>query len=481
MRQTIHIIAGNVRDWFHDIGENWNRFWFTPADPTLLGLIRILTGTMLLYTHWVWGLQLEAFFGPDAWLSPEFVGQLQTGQAAWSLWWWIPPESIRTAHAVAMVLLACFTLGIATRVTSVLALIVTISYIYRTPAALFGLDQINVLLTLYCVIGPSGSALSVDRLWKRWRKARHSLATGETGFTLRPQPSVGANLALRLIQVHMCVIYFFAGISKLQGAAWWNGEAMWLAFSNLEYQSTDMTWLARHPWLINIMTHTTVLWEISFPALIFRPKWRPVVLLAGIAMHLGIGMFLGMWTFGLIMLVGCASFLPAGLIRGLVDGLLGATRPITLAYDTGCPVCQHVVARWKTFDFADRLRLIDCDEITDHLSEEEPHTQQPPPVREFHVITPGQPPLSGYAARKFLLWSLPPLWPLALLISLPGVAAISRELFERHRRRLIASGTCGVSAIQWREPETTSELPQPEPQIAVPATGKSSSVMPADQ
>ena len=39
------------------------------------------------------------------------------------------------------------------------------------------------------------------------------------------EPSVAANVALRLFQVHFCIIYINSGMSKLQGAAWWNGEA----------------------------------------------------------------------------------------------------------------------------------------------------------------------------------------------------------------------------------------------------------------
>ena len=57
-----------------------------------------------------------------------------------------------------------------------------------------------------------------------------------------------------------------------------HGEAMWRAFANLEYQSADMTWLAWHPWLINLMTHFSVLWEISFCVLIWKPLWRPLML-----------------------------------------------------------------------------------------------------------------------------------------------------------------------------------------------------------
>jgi hypothetical protein len=113
----------------------------------------------------------------------------------------------------------------------------------------------------------------------------------------------------------MCVIYFFAGISKLQGPAWWTGEAMWLAFANLEYQSLDMTWLAWHPWLVNAMSHVSVMWEISFCVLIWQKRLRPLVLALAVVMHVGIGACLGMWTFGLIMLVGCAAFLPNELFR----------------------------------------------------------------------------------------------------------------------------------------------------------------------
>ncbi|WP_152053159.1 HTTM domain-containing protein [Tautonia marina] len=312
MGRAVSLAVEAVRDRLRAISEGWNRFWFAPADPTLLGVLRVLAGLMLLYTHAVWGLALNDFFGPDAWLSVELVRTLQEYQFAYSFWWWIEPEWMWTAYGLSMLILAMFTVGLWTRVTSVLSLIIAISFAHRTPEALFGLDQINVMLTLYLTIGDAGRAVSVDR----WRARRRGVT--------QAAPSSRANLGKRLIQVHMCTIYFFAGISKLQGLAWWNGEAMWLAFANLEYQSMDMTWLAGHPLLINLATHTTILWEIFFCALIWNRNWRPVMLAGGTAMHLGIGACLGMWTFGLIMLVGCASFLPNERVRQLVEAL--ATR-----------------------------------------------------------------------------------------------------------------------------------------------------------
>jgi hypothetical protein len=287
------------------VAADWNAFWYTPANPALLGLIRIMTGLMLLYTHAVWGLALGDFFSSTGWLSPALVRRMHENQYHYSFWYLVPDGWIWPAYALSLVVFALFTVGLFTRVTSILSLLATISYANRVPAALFGLDQINIMLNLYLAIGPSGAAFSVDR----W------LARKRTGSTAQAKSSAGANLAIRLIQVHMCVIYLFAGMSKLQGPSWWDGEAMWRAFANLEYQSLDMTWLAWHPWLVNAMSHFSVLWEISFCVLIWQKRLRPLVLAGAVVLHVGIGACLGMWTFGLIMLVGCASFLPADLFQ----------------------------------------------------------------------------------------------------------------------------------------------------------------------
>ena len=50
------------RDLVSHTTQGWNRFWFTPADPATICLIRILAGAMLCYTHAVWTLDLAAFF-----------------------------------------------------------------------------------------------------------------------------------------------------------------------------------------------------------------------------------------------------------------------------------------------------------------------------------------------------------------------------------------------------------------------------------
>ncbi|MBI3469065.1 MAG: HTTM domain-containing protein [Planctomycetes bacterium] len=309
----------------------WNRFWFTPSDPATLGLIRILAGSMLFYTHLVWSAGLEAFFGPNAWVTPEAVATLGRGPSMWSYFWLIDsPRLLWAVHIAGLVVFALLTLGLFTRVVSVLAFLITVSYVNRVPGALFGLDQINGLLAMYLMVGPSGACYSLDR----WIASRAGGGERVEGRGLRVEgggnahashlASSGANVAIRLIQVHMCVIYFFAGIAKLQGPTWWDGTAMWGAVANLEYQSLDLTWMAAWPRLINLLTHVTVFWEISYCALVWPRLTRPIVVLLAIPLHLGIAFGMGMITFGLVMLIGNLAFVSPALVRAAIGWPLRA-------------------------------------------------------------------------------------------------------------------------------------------------------------
>ena len=78
MQRALRPLTNYVTNFPIRVSEAWNAFWYTPVDPTLLGLIRIMTGLMLLYTHAVWGLALNGVFGPDAWISRDLVNVVET-------------------------------------------------------------------------------------------------------------------------------------------------------------------------------------------------------------------------------------------------------------------------------------------------------------------------------------------------------------------------------------------------------------------
>jgi len=305
-----------IRNYFRAWGEWWNRFWFTPDDPALLGLLRILVGNMVFYTHAVWTFDLYKFFGSKALLPAEYRSLLGDGETAfglpsmlWSHFDWLPSDGwLLPVHLLGLVVVALFTLGLWTRVTSILTALLVISYVNRTTGAQYGLDQINSFLTLYLAVGPCGDFLSLDA-WLARRQGR--------GVS---QSSVMANISLRLIQVHMCIVYLFAGLGKLQGETWWNGQAIWGAVANNEYQTLDLTWLAAHMGLVNLITYGALFWEVSYPFLIWPKLTRPIWLAMAVAVHAGIGLAMGMITFGLIMIFGNLAFLDSASVRRWITG-----------------------------------------------------------------------------------------------------------------------------------------------------------------
>ncbi|MFM2093564.1 MAG: hypothetical protein RIS70_688 [Planctomycetota bacterium] len=290
-----------------DNRPSWNRFWFTPSQPHTLALIRILGGSMLFYTHLIWSLDLEAFLGKDAWIGTSLSRELsERGMPyAWSLFWYIESPSVLWAtHIAALVVFAMLTLGLFTRFSSIAAFVLTLSYCHRLQGALYGLDQVNALLATYLMIGSCGSVFSLDRL-----RTSRAVARTETTAT------VGNTIAIRLIQIHLCVIYFFGGISKLKGIDWWDGSALWMALSNYEYQSLDMTWLIGYPAIIALMTHATVIWETFYCVLIWPRYSRWIMLSTAVLVHGGIGLAMGMPTFGLSMIIANVAFLEPALVE----------------------------------------------------------------------------------------------------------------------------------------------------------------------
>lgn len=304
-------LTAAVKDWCRDLVSAWDRFWFSAVDPATLSLIRILAGMMLLYTHAVWTLHLDDFFTADGWLMPDAVHAFHRGMYTWSYFWWLDtPAKLWTAHIAALIVFALLTVGLFSRVMAPLAAIATLSYIQRVPGALFGLDQINALLAMYLCVGPCGARYSLDA----WRKR------GRAGGAALVKPSVTANIAIRLIQLHMCIIYLFAGLSKLMGPTWWDGSAMWFALGNYEYQSLDMTWMSDWPRTISVLSHVTIVWETFYCVMIWSRRWGPLWLILAIPLHLGIAVCLGMMTFGLVMLIGNLAFVSPWLVRRILEG-----------------------------------------------------------------------------------------------------------------------------------------------------------------
>src|SRR5262249_3127076 len=149
----------------------------------------------------------------------------------WSLYYLCGTNTtlIAIVFWASIAVLALFTLGICTRITSVLSWVALVSATANPAIAYEG----DFLLTMpafylsvgYVLFGLSGKDLSL-----------RSILFGPQGAWIlgglkRPDApahkSVAANLGLRLLQVHFAIVMLASAFHKMQIGDWWEGVAFW--------------------------------------------------------------------------------------------------------------------------------------------------------------------------------------------------------------------------------------------------------------
>ena len=444
------------------IARGWDRFFFTPADPTPLGLMRILVGALLFWSLLVTGLDLQGFLGPHAWADPDAVREsiADADSWAWSFWLWVPDALLRPVWVLGLMILAAYTVGLGSRTTAVLAWVISASTCRRAPVMLYGFDHVVGVWAFYlAVCGASGQAVSLDRVIARIRRHRRALAVRpktpwkpESGA---PTPSVSANIGLRLVQLHLCLIYGLAGLAKLQGPAWWNGFAMWNVVATPEFRRFDLTPIVEWPLLLNLATHAAIAFELSYPILIWNRLARPLLIFTALVMHALIDVTLGLTEFALTMVAGNLAFCSGPWLRSLFAGRAEDEPAVRVLYDGACPVCRRSIAVCTALD-PDRL----IDPID--LNAVDPKSIHPSLTREaclaaMHVVDRRGRVTAGFDAVRTLLGCIPTGMPLAWLGYVPGVAPLGRRAYNafaasRPRDLPCTDETCAIHPRRDREP-----------------------------
>jgi hypothetical protein len=300
-----------LASWIDEACAGWDRFWFSAITPHTLAVIRIACGAMLAYIHVIWASQLKDFMGAKAWLDLATIQELHRTDWAWSWLFYVSSPAILWIHQLVAIAASFMMMaGILSRIAVPLAWWMTLMVCHRMTGALFGLDQIVVMLSMYLMLSQCGSVWSVDaRLRQSWTSTKFSwLFPNGT-------PSVGNNIATRLIQLHLCTIYLFGGLGKMRGEMWWDGSALWYTLVNYEYQSLSLTWLGSFRFIIAALTAGTIFWETFYCALVWPRFTRPLVLMMAVFVHGGIAIALGMVTFGCIMIVANLAFVSPESVR----------------------------------------------------------------------------------------------------------------------------------------------------------------------
>jgi hypothetical protein len=299
--------------------SGWTKFWFTPADPLGLHVVRLLTGLLLL--AWLLPLagDVDSLFGLHGWFDRQAYAEtarLPNGPpkpVSWSLLYLCGanPAALHVAFWASVGVLVLYTLGVGTRLTGVLVWLIVVSFT-ANPAFDDEADPLLLLLTFYVMIGYLLLEVRNGRLLGSWR----TFPLGWSGRVRQavPGPSLGANLALRLIQVHLAVIVVTSGLHKLQFGDWWAGVAYWFTLHPpLETTIAGVQAEARSSpnslYLLNAAAYLTLFWQIGFPLFAWRRGWWRVLLLGGAVVGwIGTAVMYRMPLFGPAVLIGCLAY-----------------------------------------------------------------------------------------------------------------------------------------------------------------------------
>jgi hypothetical protein len=283
--------------------------WTRPASPTPLACFRIAVAAFFLVKLWLVRASVMELFGPAGFLPWSVTRQAHPGlphladlASLLARFGVRADETVLVVITVHVLALALLLVGVAARAAALVAFCTNLLLMHAGAASLYGMDYFAHIALTYCVIMPVGDALSLPVL----RGAR------------RGGPSVAAAVTRRMLQLQLCIVYTASGFSKARAPSWWNGEAVWRVLASPMWNQIDVSLLAEMPWLVSLAGWGVVLIESGYALGMGLRATRGVWLVLVFALHLGIGLFMGMWLFGIIMMILSAAafgYEPAAALR----------------------------------------------------------------------------------------------------------------------------------------------------------------------
>ncbi len=289
--------------------QKWDGFWFKPVDTLSLSCFRFCFCSVLLVMYLIRFSSIHLFFhesglmsGKEALALKKFINKDMAFDFVLSSDMWVS-----FCYLLFIVVLFLMALGLANRFVVMVAFVLHVLFLQRNPSIVFGADVVATFWLFYLIFANSNKQI-------RWV---HYFLNRQRGLVSeRAEKGDWLNtMSLRFIQIQLCVIYMFSGLEKLKGGSWWEGTAIWEALSFYDFAIMDFSFLLSWPLLSAFLTAFTLLFEIYFPILVWTSKLRKVVLLAGLALHIGIALSLNLHFFSLIMLSAYILFIPSEALR----------------------------------------------------------------------------------------------------------------------------------------------------------------------
>lgn len=290
-------MASTLQESCAAVASGWRDFWFRPADPRPLAAVRIATGLVLAYWFVAYSVDLIAFFGPAGLAPLAFTAEHWGAGKVSLLFVTDAPAWLWTVHVAAVVAAAALTIGVGGRLAALASWAFLLSYANRAPQLTGLFEPTAAFVLLYLWIGPCGQALAIGR--------KES-----------PLPSIGANIAARLLQIHLAAWFGLSAMAKYSDSAWWDGSAMWRLAVREAGPLVDLTALHASPFLWNAWTHVVPAFELAFAILIWHVSLRPLLLVAMPFVLIGPALLTGELAYYWLICGAALVFAPPRLFAG---------------------------------------------------------------------------------------------------------------------------------------------------------------------
>jgi hypothetical protein len=279
---------------------HWCAFWFSPRPAYSLGLVRMAFG--LLAVAWTLAAlaDVRRVFD-DGGAAPRYV--LRDYQ--WSVFEiWPSDTALLIGWGLLLAAALAMTVGWHSRIAAVLVFVLLYSFERRGIYLYNAGDSLIVIIALVLALSSCGAALSLDQ--------RRRTGSFWSALSTAPWP-------IRLLQVQLTVIYLFAAQAKLGDKTWVDGSALFYAWHTDGKWAllSAPEWLSANAVLVNAVTWTAILIELSIAVLVWVRRCRPWVLAIGVLMHLTMMLTLNVGFFSFAMYVLYLAFVPWETVQSL--------------------------------------------------------------------------------------------------------------------------------------------------------------------
>ena len=442
-------------------------FWSTPISARPVALMRLVFGAVVLAGVLMnIAPSLLFFWGSDGMVPTETASRYAEYNDRISVFSLADSDAATVCWLVLYcITLVMVTIGCFTRVACAAAWLFAMSFSMRGWWVTNGGDDVTVIMLFYLMLTPCGATWSVDSLRRRLKDYKDpasgfdspgsSIYVSERSGIVNVLDNQIAPWSVRLMQIQLCLIYFYNGLNKINVG----DLSSWQAFIDANdylsgkavYYALNDNMLNRVPydampipfWICCLLSWATIVFEVGFPLLIMFRRVRPWMIVAGIGFHIGILITMEIGWFSQTM-IAVYPVLLSGVGATAVVAFLarcGARRKYRLFYDTFCPICRRSKMVLDLMDIGGRLEFRDIHD-REAMEREAPGVSYSRALKEMIVVRPSGKIDGGYYAFRTIAKGLPSLWPVMVLMYVPGVSWVGSRLYKMFARNRYRFKAC---------------------------------------